>query len=200
MIHRLIEAFFTISGSWAIGAVFLFAAAETALFIGFLIPGELIVILGGVLASRGHVPLVGILAASVAGPILGDSIGYYLGRRYGDNVSHKRLRKRWARAQSWIRRKGAPAVAFGRFAAFLRTVVPAAAGAAKMPYRRFLPWNVAAGVVWGAGSALAGYFAGAHYEAVIRWMGRAGLILLGAAVLLAGGFFLWRKFTRRTKE
>ncbi|HYR46949.1 MAG TPA: DedA family protein, partial [Thermoanaerobaculia bacterium] len=98
------------------------------------------------------------------------------------------------------RRKGAPAVAFGRFAAFFRSVVPAAAGAAKMPYRRFLPWNAAAGVVWGAGSALLGYFAGANYEAVVRWMGRAGLILLGAAVLLTGGFFLWRKFTRRAKE
>jgi membrane protein DedA with SNARE-associated domain len=200
MIQRLIAVFFTISGSWAIGAVFLLTAAETALFIGFLIPGELAVILGGVLASRAHVPLAGILAAGVAGPIVGDSIGYFLGRRYGDNVSHKRLSKRWARAQSWVRRKGAPAVAFGRFAAFLRSVVPAAAGAAKMPYRQFLPWNAAAGVVWGSGSALLGYFAGANYEAVVRWMGRAGLILLGAAVGLAGGFFLWRKLTGRAKE
>src|SRR5215471_7173592 len=159
MFERLIAAFLSIPGPWAVGAVFFLAAAETALFLGFLVPGELAVILGGVLASRAHVPLAGILVA-VAGPILGDSIGYYLGRRYGENVRHKRHTKHWAKAQSWIKKRGAPAVFFGRFVAFLRSFVPAAAGVARMPYKRFLLWNVAAGVLWGTGSALLGYVAG----------------------------------------
>src|SRR6266542_229770 len=117
MLQRLTQAFLSIPGPWAVAAVFFLAAGETALFIGFLIPGELAVILGGVLASRAHVPLAGVLVASVAGPIVGDSIGYFLGRRYGENVSHGKLKKRWAKAQSWIRRKGAPAVLLGCFAA-----------------------------------------------------------------------------------
>jgi membrane-associated protein len=83
MLDRFVSLFFSIPGPWAVGAVFFLAAAETALFVGFVIPGELAVILGGVLASRAHVPLAGVIAASVAGPILGDSIGYYIGRRYG---------------------------------------------------------------------------------------------------------------------
>ena len=200
MLQWLTQAFLSIPGPWAIAAVFFLAAGETALFIGFLIPGELAVILGGVLASRAHVPLAGVLVASVAGPIVGDSIGYWLGRRYGENVSHKKLKKRWTKAQSWVRRKGAPAVLFGRFAAFIRSVIPAAAGASRMPYRRFLPWNVAGGVVWGVGSALLGYFAGENFEAVARWMGRAGLILLAAAILLGVGFFVWRKFVKNRKD
>ena len=77
MLDRLIAAFLSIPGPWIVGAVFFFSAAETALFVGFVVPGELAVILGGVLASRAHVPLPAVLAASVAGPILGDSIGYH---------------------------------------------------------------------------------------------------------------------------
>jgi membrane-associated protein len=169
VLDRFITLFFSIPGPWAVGAVFFLAAAETALFVGFVIPGELAVILGGVLASRAHVPLAGVIAASVAGPILGDSIGYYIGRRYGENVSHRKIKKRWARAQSWIKTKGAPAVFFGRFVAFLRSFIPAAAGVARMPYRRFLPWNVAGGALWGTGSALLGYFGGQELEKIVRW-------------------------------
>ncbi|MGE5718217.1 MAG: DedA family protein [Acidobacteriota bacterium] len=196
MLEKLIAAFFSIPGPWAVGAVFFLAAAETALFVGFLLPGELAVILGGVLAARAHVPLAGVLAAGIVGPILGDSAGYFLGRRYGENVSQRKLKKRWAKAQSWIKKRGAPAVFFGRFVAFLRSVVPAAAGVAKMPYRRFFPWSAAGGVLWGTGSALLGYLAASHFERVIKWTERAGFFLLGAVVLAAGGIFLFVKLRR----
>ena len=199
MVERLIHAFLSISGPWAIGAVFFLAAAETALFIGFLLPGEVAVILGGVLASRAHVPLAGVIAAGVAGPIFGDSIGYFLGRKYGGEVSHSKLKKRWAKAQAWIKKKGAPAVFLGRFVAFVRSVVPAAAGVSKMPYRKFLPWNAAAGVIWGTGSALLGYAAGANFERVVNASGRVALILFGAAVLVGVGVYVFFKL-RKTKR
>lgn len=200
MLERLIAAFFSIPGPLAVGAVFLIAAAETALFVGFVLPGEVAVILGGVLAARAHVPLAGVLAASVAGPILGDSIGYLVGRRYGENVSHRRLKKRWAKAQGWIQKKGAPAVFFGRFVAFLRSVVPAAAGVAKMPYRRFFPWSVAAGVLWGTGSAMLGYVAGGNFEEVLRWTQRAGIALFAAVVVVAGGIVIFLKLRRARRQ
>ena len=201
MLDRLIAAFLSIPGFWVAGAVFFLSAAETALFVGFVVPGELAVILGGVLASRAHVPLPAILAASVAGPILGDSIGYYLGRRYGENTRHKRLRRRWAKARSWVKNKGAPAVFLGRFVAFVRTFIPPAAGVSKMPYRRFLPWNVAAGILWGSGSALLGYFAGENFEAIVHTMGWLGLALLALAIaVLAGIRFFWPRRRSRQEE
>lgn len=51
MLDRLIAVFLSIPGPWVVGAVFFLTAAETALFVGFVVPGELAVILGGVLAS-----------------------------------------------------------------------------------------------------------------------------------------------------
>jgi undecaprenyl-diphosphatase len=196
VLDRFVSLFFSIPGPWAVGAVFFLAAAETALFVGFVVPGELAVILGGVLASRGRVPLLGVIAASVAGPILGDSIGYLVGRRYGENVSHRRVKKRWARAQRWIKTKGAPAVFLGRFVAFLRSFVLAAAGAAKMPYRRFLPWNAAGGILWGTGSSLLGYFGGQQFETVVRWTGRVGILLFVAAAAVLAGIFIFANRAR----
>jgi membrane-associated protein len=195
MLDRLLKAFLSIPAFWVVAAVFLLSAGETALFLGFVIPGELTVILGGVLAARAHVPLPAILAASILGPILGDSIGYYLGRRYGENVSHRHRRKRWASAQRWIRTKGAPAVFLGRFVAFVRSFIPPAAGVSKMPYRKFFPWNAAAGVLWGAGSALLGYFAGENLEALAHAMGWIGFALLGVAIAVFVGirFFAPRR-------
>jgi hypothetical protein len=49
-----------------------------------------------------------------------------------------------------------------------------------MPYRRFLPWNVAGGVLWGTGSALLGYFGGQKLETIVRWTGRAEILLFVA--------------------
>lgn len=80
MIARFIDWFFSISASFAIVAVFLLTASEAALFFGFVIPGEIAVVLGGVLASRGNVSLRSVLAAAVLGAIVGDFIGFQIGR------------------------------------------------------------------------------------------------------------------------
>src|SRR5258707_5546477 len=109
MLDRVLKACISIPAFWLVAAVFLLSAGETAFLLGFVIPGELTVFLGGVLASRAHVPLPAVLAASILGPILGDSIGYFLGRRYGENVSHRHRRKGWASARHWIKTKAAPA-------------------------------------------------------------------------------------------
>ena len=147
MVHRIVELFLSVPAAVAIFVVFLLAAGETALFLGLVIPGELVVILGGALASRSRVPLAGILAAGILGPITGDSIGYFLGRRYGRRFLRRKRMEKWARARQWLRKRGAKAVFLGRFTAFLRSIIPAAAGISRMPYRRFLPWSVAAGIL-----------------------------------------------------
>ncbi len=57
--------------------------AEDALFVGFLLPGETAAVIGGVVASQGHVDLWAMLALVVGAAILGDSVGYQIGRRFG---------------------------------------------------------------------------------------------------------------------
>jgi undecaprenyl-diphosphatase len=193
-VRHLIELFLGIPAGLALPVVFALSALETALFVGLAVPGEVAVILGGVLASRGHVPLWGVLAAGTIGPLVGDSAGFFFGRRHDPKKLKGRAKERWDRAHDWLSKKGGPAVFFGRFAAFLRSIIPAAAGAAGMPYGKFLLWEAPAAILWGVGSVLLGYYAGANYRRILHF---AGIIAIGICVIIATLVFL--KLRRRRK-
>jgi membrane-associated phospholipid phosphatase len=90
-------------------------------------------------------------------------------------------------------------VFLGRFVGVLRALVPALAGMARMPYRTFLPWNVAGGVIWAPGFVLAGYLAGRSYQRVEQLAGRASL-LLAAVLVLVGGVVLSARWVARHPE
>src|SRR5580765_1509919 len=106
LIERAIDAFGRIPAGWALAAVFLFPALETGVVLGFILPGETAVVLGGVLAATGRVPLWAAAAAGVAGAIGGDCAGYVLGRRYGETAIRRRLGKKWDRAHAWLSKNG----------------------------------------------------------------------------------------------
>lgn len=183
MAHKILDFFLALPAPVVVAAAFFLPALETALLLGLVVPGELVVIAAGILAGRGRVPLAPLLAASVAGAVAGDSIGYFVGRKFRDRIPARLRGRRWARACDWLRKKGPPAVFVARFTAFLRSVMPAAAGAARVRYRGFVLWDVPAGVIWGTGSVLLGYYAARQSETVIRWTGRVGLVLLAVAIV-----------------
>jgi membrane protein DedA with SNARE-associated domain len=181
--------------------VFALVFAEDALFVGFVIPGETAAILGGVDASRGHVAFWAVLLGVVAAAVVGDSAGYEVGRVLGSRVLEwrplRRHRDRLAAAQDLLARRGGWAVFLGRFIAFFRAVMPALAGTARMPYRRFLLFNALGGLVWGVGAVLLGYLAGNSYRAVEQTVGQ-GAALVAAAVVVTG-LVLWRVQKRRAR-
>ncbi len=176
-----------------VGLVFLFPALEASAFVGFIFPGEIAVILGGVVASQGRVPLAAVIVAAVLGAVIGDSIGYFIGKRWGRKLLHgtlgrvplikRELDKHLDTAQANVRRRKGSAVFFGRFTAALRVLVPGLAGMSDVHYPSFATYNVAGGVLWGSGFAVLGYLAGASYRHVEKIAGRIGLLLLALIVL-----------------
>lgn len=177
--------------------MFLLSAAEAALFFGFVIPGEAAVLLGGVLASRGRVPLAAAVAAGVLGATIGDFIGFRVGRRFGASLLDRYFPERWPPVRAWLRRRGPPAVLLGRSTAFLRALVPTAAGAARMPTSQFLVWNVLGGLIWATAVTLVGYFAGEGYEAAMRIAGRGSAAILVLAMIVIVGLGAKRLILRR---
>jgi len=198
LFERALEVFGRIPASWALAAVFLLPALETGLVLGVIIPGETVVILGGVLASTGRVPLWAVAAASVAGAIAGDCAGYFLGRRYGEDAMRSRLGKKWNRAHAWLSRNGALPIFAARFIPFVRTVLPVTAGAIETPRRRFFVPDVAAGILWGIGSTLIGYFAGRDWRRALVLANRVSLYF-GIALAAAVAVWLWRRRLARKK-
>jgi undecaprenyl-diphosphatase len=194
---------FEIAGPYAPLAVFLLAAAESAAFVGVFVPGELAVILGGVAAGTGGVSVFIMIPAAVAGAIVGDSIGYRLGYRVGPALlarpKMQRVSERMDSAAAMLSRQGWWALVVARFAAVLRAVVPFAAGMARMPYRRFLLGNAVGGVLWGTAFTLVGYFTGANYPAVERWIRTGGLAVV-VLVLLIGGIIWGTRWVQQNRE
>ncbi len=200
MMTAFVDSLLTVGGPMAYLIVGLLVFAEAALFIGFVLPGETAVLLGGVLASTGHVSLPILLAVVVIGAVAGDSVGYEVGHHFGPRILKLRLlqrhQTRLSSAQQLLRERGGWAVLMGRFIAFLRAVMPALAGISGMPYRRFLLFNALGGLVWGVGITLIGFLAGHSYKAVEGTLGRTSAVLILAFVVIA--VFLWRRQRRST--
>jgi membrane protein DedA with SNARE-associated domain/membrane-associated phospholipid phosphatase len=188
LVGGLLHSAANLASPWAYVVLGLLAAAESAAFVGLAIPGETAMLLGGVLAFQGHVNLGVMMATGAAGAVVGDSIGYEIGRLAGKPLKDSRLghrvgQARWDKAEAYLRAKGGRAVFLGRFVGVLRALVPALAGMSGMPYRTFLPWNLAGGIIWAPGFVLLGYLAGGSYQQVERIAGRASLLLLLLLVL-----------------
>jgi hypothetical protein len=88
---QLAEALLSSSGWAALALLFMLPALEAPAFLGLVLPGELVLLLGGVLASQGRIPLAAALAVGVAGALAGDSAGYWIGHRWDSRLLTSRL-------------------------------------------------------------------------------------------------------------
>ena len=194
MLSGVLDRVLALHGWIALAIVFLLPALEASAFVGFVFPGEIAVLLGGVLAYQHRVSLAGAIGAAVLGAVIGDSLGYAIGRRWGRSllrgtlgrlpVVKHHLDKHLDRAQAYVRRRRGSAVFFGRFTAALRVLVPGLAGMSGVHYPTFLVFNVAGAALWGTGFVLLGFIAGASYRRVEHIAGRVGLALLGLIVFV----------------
>lgn len=147
--------------------------AESGLLIGFFLPGDSLLFTAGFLMYTGVLPFNVHLAILIlfAAAVLGDSVGYTFGRRVGHRIFNKpdaRLFKREyiLRAQEFYEKHGSITIVLARFIPIVRTFAPIVAGASKMPYKRFLAFNLIGGLLWTAGITYAGYFLGKWFHSM----------------------------------
>ena len=193
----LIDNVAQLSSPWAYVVVGLLTTAS-AVFVGLVLPGELALLLGGFLAYQGRVSLAGMVAVAAVAAVAGYLLGYETGCRLGPALRTSALGRRlgparWDRVEAVLAARGGQAIFFGRFVGLLRALMPAAAGMAEMPYRTFLVYTVADGLIWAPGFVLLGYLAGRSYERVAALASPAGLVLL----VLVGGVLAAARWVAR---
>ncbi|MQA59954.1 MAG: DedA family protein [Actinophytocola sp.] len=161
---------------------------ETTLGLGFIAPGETgLFILGTTANSVPKFVLMWLVTTACA--ILGYSAGYLIGKYFGPRLRQTKMVRQhgadgWDKAVDFLRRRGAIAVMFAIFLPVMRTLVPAAAGAAGLPYRKFLPAAAIAGTTWcalhiGIGAAL-----GESAKWLESAIGKGSWVVLGLVVLV----------------
>jgi membrane-associated protein len=139
--------------------------AESGLFFGFFLPGDSLLLTAGLLAARGKLDIGVLLVVLPLAAILGDSVGYWFGKKTGPRIFSRDdsllfRKKNLLAARAFYDRHGGKTIVLARFMPFIRTFAPIVAGATEMHYPRFLLFNVAGALLWGAGVTAAGYYLG----------------------------------------
>jgi dephospho-CoA kinase len=184
--------------------VFAVTFTETAFFIGLLIPAEATILVAAFLSARGYFSVVNVFLVTFFGGLLGDQAGYLLGRYGGGGLIARkgRIAEIWRRNEPRVAhlftRHASLSVSLARFISFVRTVMPWFAGMTKLPYGRFLVYDIIGVLGWAALSVGLGYAAEESWEAAAHILGRTSAILLGVIVLI--GLFALIRARRRQKS
>jgi undecaprenyl-diphosphatase len=177
-------------GGYTYLLVAVMAFLETGAFVGLLVPGETVVIVGGVVAGQGHVDLALLLGVTWFCAFVGDVTGYLLGRRLGRRflLAHGPrvhiTKPRLLRVEAFFDRYGLAAILIGRFVGLVRPVAPFLAGSSRYPLRRFLALAVGGTGLWSASFVLLGYVFWQSLDEALAIAKRGSLALGGAIALL----------------
>lgn len=158
---------------------------ETGFFVGFFLPGDSLLITAGIFSAAGVIPLKWLLAPVMVCAIVGDQIGYWIGRTLGPALYKKEdsllfRRSHLQRAHEFYEKYGGRAVILARFVPIVRTFCPPVTGAAKMPYSRYLMFDICGGILWVATMILGGFFLGRSVPNIGQ---RVHYVILVVAVL-----------------
>lgn len=174
---------------------------ETSVLIGLIVPGDSIVIVAST-AVAGPVEYFGLVLAVIVGALAGESIGFYLGRRFGPWIRRSWLGRRigeknWASAERYLSRRGGIAVFLSRFLPVLHSVIPLTVGMSAMRYRTFLAWTVPACLIWSFAYVSVGAAAAEGYRSVADRLHFAGYLFVAAIALFVLVVVLVKRWLKR---
>jgi len=170
--------------------------------LGIPLPGETALVTAAAFAALGHLSIYGVVTTAVAAAVIGDNGGYWIGRKGGIALVRRYGRflhlneAHLERARHFFGRHGPPTVFIGRFIALLRTWTAVLAGAARMPYGRFMLYNALGAACWAGAVGALGYVFGRNLPRLEHYMGQASLAAALLVALVAGLWLGWRWFER----
>ncbi len=147
-----------------VGLVFI-VFAETGLAVGFFLPGDSLLVVAGLFAATGKLNVAVLLSTLFVAAVVGDALGYYTGATMGPKLFRRQKSllfrpSHLQRAHEFYEKYGGKTIIIARFVPIVRTFAPIVAGAAQMPYRKFVVFNVVGGFLWVFSMILAGYYLG----------------------------------------
>lgn len=200
-LESIIEDLGTRLGKWTYLLVGAMTFLETGAFLSFVAPGEFTILFGGLVAGQGKISVIVLIGIVWVCAVLGDTTSFYIGRRLGRDflIRHgervKITEERLVQVERFYDRHGGVTVFIGRFVGLLRALGPFIAGASKMPYRRFLPYDILGGGLWGTALVLLGYIFWRSFDRLKTLVGQ-GFLVLGTLIALVVGVVVAVRFLR----
>ena len=161
----IIETLLAKGGIFVYFGLIFIVFAETGLAVGFFLPGDSLLVVAGLFAAAGKLNLAILLSTLFVAAVVGDAVGYLTGARLGPRLFKRQKSllfrpSHLQKAHAFYEKYGGKTIIIARFVPIVRTFAPIVAGAANMPYRRFVVFNVVGGFLWVFSMILAGYFLG----------------------------------------
>jgi len=177
--------------------LFLGSYFETLIGVGFFIYGELFFIPGALLAGAGVLNIWFVTSALILGGVLGDSSSFALGRRYGASVfkEHNKIfnHTNYQKGLNFFEKYGTKAIFFARLLGPVSWITPFLAGTYKVPYQKFLLYNIA-GVTVGIGQFLiVGYFFGSNYGVILSVIKNDAAVVGSIAILVLAAYYVIKR-------
>lgn len=153
--------------------------AETGLLAGFFLPGDSLLVTAGLLCGiDGQLNFPLMLISLCITAIVGDSVGYFIGHKFGRKLFDKEesllfKREYLTRTEEFYAKYGNKTIVIARFVPIVRTFAPTVAGVARMEYKKFITYNVLGGIGWVTSMLAGGYFLGRsipNIEKKIHWV------------------------------
>lgn len=185
-------------GAWTYALVTVFAFLETGAFVGLLVPGETVVILGGAVAGQGATSVILTIALVWAAAFAGDTVSYFIGRWLGRDFVLRHgprfriSRERFAQVEDYFARYGGATILVGRFIGVVRALAPFVAGSSGMRYRAMAPYSILGTGLWAAIFTLLGFYASKNLNEVVHASGRALFWFAVVVGVIVGGFLAIR--------
>lgn len=161
------------AGPWALFIVCFIIFAETGLLIGFLLPGDTLLVIAGLLSHSSPVAPNGVFGLNVwvvalliaLSAFVGGEVGYFIGHKGGPAIFERKDSGLFSRANvdrtnAFFERFGGLTVILARFVPIVRTFAPVAAGVGHMPWRKYSLYNLIGALLWGFGLTMLGYAIG----------------------------------------
>jgi undecaprenyl-diphosphatase len=198
-LQNLLEEVSNTLGAWTYLLVAVFAFAETGAFVGLVVPGETVMLLGGAVAGQGAIDIYVLIAIAWFSAWLGDTTSFFLGRRLGREfvmkhgprfgISHERFEK----VEDYFGRHGGKTIFIGRWISLVRAFAPFIAGSSGMGYRAFVPYSILGTGLWASLHILVGYFFSRSIETAGHYAARGAAALATLIVIVGGTVFVVRK-------
>jgi membrane protein DedA with SNARE-associated domain len=184
--------------------IFLGAALDN---FGLPSSGDIVLFAGGFFANNGQAVLPLVMLSGFAGALVSDNSVYWIGRIGGRPLINRILKirllqflineKSLEKVERYFESHGGKTVFVGRFGPGLRSMTPLFAGVTRMGYFRFVPYNVAAALVWAIVYSLIGYVFGQYWSELLAVARSFGFSVVALVILVIVAFVLRRRYRRK---
>jgi membrane-associated protein len=188
-------------GNFALLGVCVVIFVEVAFLVGFLLPGDTLLLITGLLSFPTgrdihghdtqliHIPIVFVALSIGLAAFLGGELGHFIGRKAGPRIFERKetglfSRENVERTNKFFVRFGGFAIIVACFVPVIRTFAPVAAGVGHMRYRRYALFNFIGAFLWAGIITVGGYLLG-YIPPVAHFVTRYIDVILIAAILVA---------------